>query len=192
MYYQQSKCFWIRYYAARPFRWEPSSGHAVPTAASCSVRGLSWLVCGHCYKYWALFSTLLSSLMQCFHFSVLSLLFLIPYFFLLSVFFWCLQLFICICFRPFFLCLSSSLSSLLPFCLLVSIFVCGYGFFQIFVCVRHFLHCPLLHNWTVQTETVTQTVLTMCGHFSTSGNCKASTSIQATTALFYVFAVNEL
>jgi len=82
------------------------------------------LLCGHCCKCWALLPSLPSSLMLCLHFSVLSPLFLIPYFFLPSAVhvnvcvcfcFWSPQLFICICFLPFFLHFSSSICSLLLF-----------------------------------------------------------------------------
>jgi len=38
----KSKCFCNCCSAAWPFRAEPSSGHAVQTAAVCSVRELSW------------------------------------------------------------------------------------------------------------------------------------------------------
>jgi len=31
---EESKCFWNRYNAAWPLRVEPSSGHALPTAAT--------------------------------------------------------------------------------------------------------------------------------------------------------------
>jgi hypothetical protein len=37
------KCFSKRYKAARPFRGEPNSGHAVPTAAVHALMELSWL-----------------------------------------------------------------------------------------------------------------------------------------------------
>jgi len=65
--------FWNRYNAAWPFWGEPSSDHAVPTAAVCSVRQLSWLVMWSLLLVLSsLFSPLLSSLNQCFHFSVVS------------------------------------------------------------------------------------------------------------------------
>jgi hypothetical protein len=40
-----------RYNAAWPFRGEPSSDQAVPTAAMCSVKKHSQQVSGHCCKY---------------------------------------------------------------------------------------------------------------------------------------------
>jgi hypothetical protein len=43
-YCQHRKCFWNCCSAAWPFRAEPSSDHAVPTAAVCSVRELCWQV----------------------------------------------------------------------------------------------------------------------------------------------------
>ena len=38
MYSQYSKCFWERYNYVWPFRREPSSDHAVPTAAISSTQ----------------------------------------------------------------------------------------------------------------------------------------------------------
>ena len=77
------------------------------------------------------------------------------------------------------------------FCLLV--FICRrvsmVFFFQIFVYVCHFIHCPFFRLCSTATiATVVQTVLKMYGLFSTSGKCKASTLIQATAASFCVLS----
>jgi len=37
MYSQQRKCSWNRYNVAWPFRGDPSSDHAMPTAAVCNI-----------------------------------------------------------------------------------------------------------------------------------------------------------
>jgi hypothetical protein len=140
--------------------------------------------------------------MHCSHFSVLSPLFLIPYFFLRPV------VNVCVCVCVFVCGLLSYLFVFVPdhslyifhppfvhtfFCLLVSICVpVSMVFFSDLCLCLPFLTLSFLPPVRSPNCTVEQAVLKTCGLFSTSGRYKASTSIQATTAAFYVFAVYVL
>jgi len=52
IYWQHGKCFWNRYNTSWLFRDEPSSGHAVPTAAECSVMERSSSLSVLCSAFW--------------------------------------------------------------------------------------------------------------------------------------------
>ena len=134
--------------------------------------------------------------MQCSHFSVLSPLFLIPYFFLSSavnvfVFLFVICSLTYLYLFPTILSIFFILPLFAPFACLFSFVGVSlwYFFFQIFVYVCHFIHCPFFRLCSTATiATVVQTVLKMYGLFSTSGKCKASTLIQATAASFCVLS----